>query len=50
MEEKTKQSRSVILEFLKDKANKTEMYFRFKRFSAVITKWQREWRNRKAED
>jgi hypothetical protein len=50
MDESHKQSRSVILEFLKEKANKAELYFKFKRFSAVITKWQREWRNRKAED
>ena len=26
------------------------MYFKFKRFAVVVIKWQREWRNRKAED
>ena len=40
----------MITEFLKDKAQKNDLYFKFKRFAVMITKWQREWRNRRALD
>lgn len=50
MEDAQKRSRIVLFEFLRDKANKNDLYFRFKRYAVLITKWQKEWRNRKAED
>lgn len=39
-----------MLEFLRDKAQKNDLYFRFKRFSVLAIKWQREWRNRLKQD
>lgn len=50
LEEAHKRGRIVLFEFLRDKANKNDLYFKFKRYAVLITKWQKEWRNRKAED
>jgi hypothetical protein len=39
MEDAQKRSRIVLFEFLRDKANKNDLYFRFKRYAVLITKW-----------